>query len=201
MKQEVRRMDEQLPAIPCSEATPSQENVWCAKVVENVTVPPRCKQIIVKQIIEKQNPPPLVCIEPAQIPIEGILPARGLSRVKTGRPPPSVTSSHSSNISRTRNSQAMVMVANFSDEQISIPNATVLCVAEEIREELVDIINQRDQPISDPLNNKQRKKRNELLYKKLPRGKLDHLPVKDRQLIEPVLLKYPHLFHDEQIND
>ena len=30
-------------------------------------------------------------------------------------------------------------------------------------------------------------------------GKLDHLPTKERQLIEPVLLKYTHLFH-EQIN-
>jgi hypothetical protein len=31
-------------------------------------------------------------------------------------------------------------------------------------------------------------------------GKLDQLPVKERQLIEPVLLKYAHLFHDEQMN-
>ena len=32
-------------------------------------------------------------------------------------------------------------------------------------------------------------------------GKLYHLPVKERQLIKPVLLKYAHLFHDEQMND
>jgi len=47
-------------------------------------------------------------------------------------------------MTRTRNSQAMVMVANFSDEQLIIPKATVLGVAEEITEELVDRINPRD---------------------------------------------------------
>jgi len=84
-KQEARRMDEQLPASPCYEATPSQEKVWFVKAVENVTVPPRCQQIILGWLDsdEKQNPPPLVCIEPAKIPIEGILPAGGLLRVKT----------------------------------------------------------------------------------------------------------------------
>jgi len=45
---------------------------------------------------------------------------------------------------RTRNSQAMVMVANFNDEQLIIPKATVLGVAEEITEELVNRSNQRD---------------------------------------------------------
>jgi len=52
-----------------------------------------------------------------------------------------VTSSHSDDMTRTRNSQAMVMVANFSDERLSISKATLLGVAEEITEELVDRIN------------------------------------------------------------
>ena len=64
----------------------------------------------------------------------------------------------------------MVMVANFSDEQLIIPKATVLGVAEEITEEPVDRINPRDHPISDPLNDKQRKKKNEFLYRKLLHG-------------------------------
>ena len=57
-KQEVRRKDEQLPASPCYEATPSKEKVWIVKAVENVTVPPRCQQIIVGRLDsnEKQNP-------------------------------------------------------------------------------------------------------------------------------------------------
>jgi hypothetical protein len=95
----------------------------------------------------------------------------------------------------------MVMVANFSDEQLIIPKATVLGVVEEITAELVDRINPRDSPISEPLSDKQKRKRTELLYRKLLHGKLDHLPVKERQLTEPTLLKYAHLFHDAQMND
>ena len=51
-------MDEQLPASPCSETTPSHEKVWLIKAMENVTVPPRCQQIIVGRLDseEKQNP-------------------------------------------------------------------------------------------------------------------------------------------------
>ena len=92
-KEEARRMYEQLSASPCSEATLLQENVWFVKAVQNVAVPPRCQQIIVGlDFEEKQNPPTLVCIEPAQILIEGILPARGISRDKTKEDdPPRVT--------------------------------------------------------------------------------------------------------------
>jgi hypothetical protein len=54
----------------------------------------------------------------------------------------------------------MVMIANFSVEELIVPKATVLGVAEEITEELVDRINPRDTPISEPLSDKQKKKRN-----------------------------------------
>ena len=118
-KQEARRMNEQLPASPCSETTPSHEKVWFVKAVENFTVPPRCEEIIVGRLgsDKKQNHLPLVCMEPAKIPIEGIVPARRLSRVQTkANDPPRVTSSYSGDTTRTRNSQAMVMVANVSNE-------------------------------------------------------------------------------------
>ena len=46
------------------------------------------------------------------------------------------------------------MVAKFSDEQFINPKATVLGVAEEITEELLDRINTTDHLISDPLNDK-----------------------------------------------
>ena len=93
------------------------------------------------------------------------------------------------------------MFANFNHEQLIIPKATVLGVTKEITEELVDGINPRNTPTSNPQNDKQKKKRNELLYRKLLHGKLDHQPAEERQLIEPVLLKYAHLFHDEEMND
>lgn len=42
---------------------------------------------------------------------------------------------------------------------------------------------------------------NQVLYNKLLRDKLSHLTQADRQHIEPVLLKYAHVFHDEESND
>jgi len=58
MKQEARRMDEQLQADPCCEATFTQEKVWYVKAVENITEPPRCQQIIVGRLDSdvEQNP-------------------------------------------------------------------------------------------------------------------------------------------------
>jgi len=67
------------------------------------------------------------------------------------------------------------MVANFSKEELTIPKATVIGVAEEIREELVNKINAEDKPKSDLVNDRQRKKRNELLYRKPLLWKLDQL--------------------------
>jgi len=43
--------------------------------------------------------------------------------------------------------------------------------------------------------------KNAALYQKLLKGKLNHLPKTERQLLEPVLWKYAHLFHDEETND
>jgi len=93
------------------------------------------------------------------------------------------------------------MIANFSKEQLTIPKATVLGVAEEITEELVDKINAEYKPKSDLVNDRQRKKRNELLYWKLLLGKLDHLSEDEKQVIEPVPMKYAPVFHDEDSNE
>jgi hypothetical protein len=42
---------------------------------------------------------------------------------------------------------------------------------------------------------------NKALYKKILKGKLDHLGTREKEIIEPVLLKYAHLFHHEETND
>ena len=68
------------------------------------------------------------------------------------------------------------MVANFSNEALIIPKATVLGVTEKISESLVDSINSN----SDLLAKPRRKRRNEALYQKLLQNKLDHLPQKER---------------------
>jgi hypothetical protein len=93
------------------------------------------------------------------------------------------------------------MIANFSDEPLTVPKSTVLGIAEEMSEALVDKINPFGEsdtklPIKPP-----RKGKNEALYRKLLRGKLDHLSLEDRQKIEPILIKYAHTFHDEESND
>jgi transposase InsO family protein len=93
------------------------------------------------------------------------------------------------------------MVANLSDEEQTIPKATVLGIAEETTEALVDKINPKVEPRLCPSEIQQRQARNKELYQKLLQGKLDHLSTEDRQEIEPVLLKYAHVFHDDESND
>jgi hypothetical protein len=93
------------------------------------------------------------------------------------------------------------MVANFSDEALTIPKATVLGIAEGISESLVDKINARSEsnfiePVKPP-----RKRNNENLYNKLLHGKLDHLTSAEKEHTEPVLIKYAQVFHDEESND
>jgi len=78
---------------------------------------------------------------------------------------------------------ACVMVANFSDEALTIPKATVLGIAERISESMVAKINTKSEanliePAKPP-----RKRRNETLYYKLLQGKLDHLTQEERESI------------------
>lgn len=39
------------------------------------------------------------------------------------------------------------------------------------------------------------------MCEKLLPGKLDHLSLEDRRHTEPILIKYVHVFHDEDEND
>ena len=93
------------------------------------------------------------------------------------------------------------MLANFSNEPLVVPKATLLCVAEEISESVVDRINPKCKSQSDTPVKSHRQRKNEALYRKLLQGKLYHLRQYEIQLIEPNLLKYAHVFHDEDTND
>ena len=111
---------------------------------ENVTIQPRCRQIIVGRLDfdGKSNLTLLVCVEPAQILIEWILPALGLMRVEARTDESSqVMSRDGCETVRTSENRALVMVPNFSKEELTIHKATVLGVAEKITEELVNEIN------------------------------------------------------------
>jgi hypothetical protein len=75
-----RRTDEQLSAGLCPEITTQQSESWLVRATENITIAPRCRQIVLGRLEseKEQSLPPLVCVEPAQIPI-GVLSTRVLS--------------------------------------------------------------------------------------------------------------------------
>jgi hypothetical protein len=51
------------------------------------------------------------------------------------------------------------------------------------------------------LSQKPERKKKEALYNKLLNGKLECLKQEDKELIEPILIKYAHVFHDQGTND
>jgi hypothetical protein len=93
------------------------------------------------------------------------------------------------------------MLANFTEGVLTIPKAAVLGVAEEVSESLIDRLNTRIEHDPSSPTKPPRNKKNEALYNKLLSGKLDHLNSDERRHIETVLLKYAHVFHDEDRND
>jgi len=88
------------------------------------------------------------------------------------------------------------MLANFSNEPLTIPKATILGVAEEASEALIEKINAKAESSVNTPTEPLRKKKINNLYGKLLLGKLDHLTPEDRQHIGPVLRKYAHVFHE-----
>jgi len=68
------------------------------------------------------------------------------------------------------------MVANFSDEALTIPKKSILGVAEQIAEPLVKRINDKGKSDINSPEKPRRKRKNEALYQKLLQGKLDRLP-------------------------
>jgi hypothetical protein len=82
-------------------------------------------------------------VEPAQIPVEDIFPARALSRVE--REDSARSAQANSNATGNLGSNICVMLANFGDKELTVPKATILGVAEEISESLVDKINSQSE--------------------------------------------------------
>jgi hypothetical protein len=147
---------------------------------------PRSQQVVIGKVeFEKaKKPPPLVCVEPAHIPIEGILPTRALTRVEcsTGEKPP-MTSQTDQMVTKSHNTRAYAMLANFSDQTLTVPKSTVLGITEDMSELLVEKINQGKETNANLSQKPKRKKKNEALYNKLLNGKLDHLNRKTRNLL------------------
>jgi hypothetical protein len=93
------------------------------------------------------------------------------------------------------------MLANFTNEKLTIPKATALGVAEELSESLIDSINAGIGKDANLPSKPPRKKRNETVYDKLLSGKLDHLIPDELRHIEPVLLENAHGWHEEDSNE
>ena len=82
-----------------------------------------------------------VCTKPVLIPREGIFPAHALSWVgHSVRQSRELTSQQDREVVRSADS-VYVMIANFSNVPLTIPKATILGVAEEASESLIDRIN------------------------------------------------------------
>jgi hypothetical protein len=91
------------------------------------------------------------------------------------------------------------MLTKFSDETLIVPESTLLGIAEEVSHS-IDKINVRTEANSSEPSKPPRKRKNEILYTKLLHGKLDHLSPEHRRHIEPVVVKYAQVFHDEERN-
>ena len=160
------------------------------------------------ELPRRQEFPPFVCVEPAHLPNEGVLAARGLSPVL---PSANQTAAQSMTSHATREAQLTnscrrayvhVMVVNFSQEEIVLPKATVLAVAQEISPCVEAEINYGDSHRSSPcfVSDQVRRKREATMrskYSEYLDGVLGHLTRKERAVLEPVLRKYRHVFHDE----
>jgi len=116
-----------------SETTISQTRSWLIKAIENTVIEPRCRQVVIGKVdTEKgESLPSLVCMEPVMVPIQGVHPARVLTRVQT-RSRLRLTSLQGHTVSEAPRNCAYVIITNFSNEALTVPKATVLGIAEEI---------------------------------------------------------------------
>jgi hypothetical protein len=82
-QKEARRVDAQLSASSKREAKASQFRSWFVRARQDIILAPRCRQFVTANLEseKKQRLPDLVCIEPVQITIERIFPARAISWV------------------------------------------------------------------------------------------------------------------------
>jgi hypothetical protein len=93
------------------------------------------------------------------------------------------------------------MVTNFTREEIVLPKATVLGVAEEISEALVATINTEETPqvrTNKCPNRHSTKEEMDQTFKQYMKEGLAHLTHDERTVREPVLIRYRRVFHDEE---
>jgi len=97
----------------------------------------------------RKSPFSSMCVEPALIPIQGVLPARVLTRVETVTPPISKVTSQTGCVEIGQKvNRAHVIVANVNDEPLLVPNSTVTGVAEPVSENVVNLVNSGEKTVA-----------------------------------------------------
>jgi hypothetical protein len=125
-------------------ADTSDKQEWLVTLPASVKLTPRAKQMLIGrlEVPKSQSEILLFCIEPAQIPNEGILVVRGLSRAivqtqqssqpRVRRAETARKASVTSQGGDVIKAAVHVMDVNFSHEEIELKKGTVLGVAEKV---------------------------------------------------------------------
>jgi hypothetical protein len=157
------------------------------------------------ELPKHQENPQLVCVEPAILPFEGILVARGVTglfniasrpeqprelaalAVKVAQP----TQDHSKSL-------VHVLVVNFTNEEVELPKATILGVGQQVSESQIAAFN--DNP-SVQVEDRPRDTKVNPEFRKYLDAKLSHFSPSERAVIEPVLVIYQGIFYVASSND
>jgi hypothetical protein len=103
-------------------------------MAHDVTIAPRCRYVVTPKLdlANKKDIPSLVCIDPAAVPIQAIFAARAVSTVGGAASDTSQATSHPNPARSVAPANVHIMLTNVSCEELTLPKATVLGVAEEI---------------------------------------------------------------------
>jgi hypothetical protein len=188
-----------------------ESEAWIVKTTEMLRLAPRTKQMVMASVDfpKHRQKPQLVCVEPAQLPVEGVLVARALSRT-VQKPAPQTLKLQAMMVMMSVDSQLSqssphvyvhVMMTNFAHEEIVLPKSTAVRLDEEISEALLAAINAEKTPLVGPGARHPPQNEIDPEFRKYVEEKLAQLIQDDRQVKEPILLKYQHVFHDKTHND
>jgi hypothetical protein len=169
---------------------------YLVKITSEIRLEPRARQVVLGklELPKRQGHPELVCVEPAQIPVEGIYAARTLPRVITGandRAKQQQGENAMSAISCPRGRKSAVvhvMLENSRERVIVLPKGTVIGVAEETSESLVASLNDGtdfELQLKSKGRKKDRSRQSTAKSKKFAKEKLAHLTHKERSVIKP----------------
>jgi len=151
----------------------NDSEAWTIISKETVVLQPRAKHSVLGKVQgeNSRNPSCLLCVEPAHVPIEDICVARVLTRpsVAIHRSQPVGKSAlstsctqlnmhapdvpHDLKVSKQLDSTLEIiyppdsitlMIANLSDEELTLPKGTILGVVQEVSENLVASVNHED---------------------------------------------------------